>query len=160
MQACYPRPQPPADLKTQDMHKAGASLLPPFSLRMFPAGYSGITTTIDIIDVHYADMSPLVCQGGDTRLYVERTGDEARIIGHHLIAIDCLGHGTNDRIEPTLAMKQLSQYRGARPENDAEGSCQFDVCLNLPRCFHRIAVPVNELSTTVPCVGAEETCQA
>src|SRR5450756_1178978 len=108
----------------------------------------------DIIDIDHTDVSPLACQGGDTRLYIERAGDEARIIGHHLVTVDCLGHRTNDRIEPALAMEQLSQYRGTRPENNAEGSCQLDVCLDLPRCFHRIAVPVNELSTTVPCVGA------
>src|SRR5659263_519829 len=114
----------------------------------------------DTVDVDHADTSPLACQCGNTRLNVERAGDEARVIGHHLVAVDRLGHGTNDRIEPALAMEQLSQYRGARPEKDTEGSCQLDVCLNFPCCFHRISVPVHELSAAVPCVRAEEPRQA
>src|SRR5450756_2184855 len=54
----------------------------------------------DILGVDHADTSPRACQGSDTRLYVERAGDEARIIGHHLVGVDCLGYETDDDVEP------------------------------------------------------------
>src|SRR5450756_323486 len=114
----------------------------------------------NIVDVHHADVSPLVCQDGYARLYVERAGDEARIIRHDLVTVHGLGPGTDDHIEPSLAVQQLPQYRGARPEKDAERPGEFDVRLHLPRRFLWVAVPVHESATPVPRVRAEETRQA
>src|SRR5664280_1897541 len=114
----------------------------------------------EIVDVDYAETCPLACQSGDTCLYVERTGDDARVIGHHLVTVHSLGHGTDDRIEPALVMEQLSQYGSAGTEKDTKGPCQLHVCLNLPCCFLWIGVPVHKGAVLVPRVGAEEPCQA